>query len=479
MRRARIWLSLAAAAGLAAGFGGMDGCGRSAVDGPNVVLILLDTLRADGLGSYGQPLRTSPHLDRLARRGTLFTRAYAQASWTKPSVASLLTSRYPTAHQALAGRAIDVGTPLTIDALSAELLTLPEAFSELGYETACLQTNVNVSVKPELGFAQGCALARMVGPDVSARAVSAEALEWVRARRRPFFLYAHYMEPHMPYTPPAPYERVFNRPGPTVELTYNTRLYRSIYDNVLNHNLGLHETLDPALVPTEAQLERLRGLYHGEIASMDAALAEMLEALLARGDTWVIVLSDHGEQFMDHGSLGHGQALYEELIRVPLVIAGPGVPAGGVVATPVELVDVFPTLMDRLGRLRAYPELQGRSVLPLLRGGTIPARPLYSEVDDSHAADTRPLRAVLDGSLKLIDNEFRTEGRLELYDLAADPAELYPLPAEAHPASTGLRERLASRRAIDRSLAEELPGAERVPLDKETIRELKALGYIQ
>jgi arylsulfatase A-like enzyme len=456
-------------------------CWRERPAGPNVALLIFDTLRADRLGAYGYPRQTSPALDRLCRQAVLFAAAYAQASWTKPSVASVLTSLDPTAHQAIAGRAIDEGTPLSIDSLSDELLTLPTALASAGYRTGCIQTNPNIKAK--YGFAQGCGDYQYLAGDNSARAVSAAASRWLEGDKPgPTFLYAHYMDPHMPYTPPHPLGEAFaGKGGSDPNDIYNVAFYRSIYNNVLNANLGL-APFQPALIPDARQLRRWKGLYDAEVAGLDEGVSSLLSTLQRGKDTWIFVIADHGEQHLEHGSMGHGQALYEELIRVPLLVYGPGAPAGRIVAEPVELIDVFPTILDLIGVQDRFHGLQGRSFAAALRerpgaAGRVARRAIFAEVDDSHAVRARPLRMLLSGRLKLIDNEFR--GDRELYDLDRDPAERHALDPNATPEVQEMLEELETIRTRDRQRAAELPTPRRVPMDSETLRQLKSLNYIQ
>jgi arylsulfatase A-like enzyme len=446
---------------------------------PNVALIILDTLRADRLGGYGCSEARTPTLDRLARRGVLFAEAIAQSSWTKPSVASILTSLYPAAHQALAGRGIDEGTPLSIDSLNDELLTLPEALGSLGFRTGCIQTNPNI--KREYGFGQGCSEYEYMARNKRASEVSAKALNWLeRGAREPFFLYAHYVDPHMPYTPPRPFVQLFTQAGhKKPRVAWNVETYRSMYSNLLDSNLGL-APYQPALVPSPQQLRHWKGLYDGEVAALDEGLGVLLDAVLKKEHTWIFVVADHGEQHLEHGSVGHGQALYEELVRVPLIVAGPGVTPGRIVEEPVELIDLFPTVLDLIGEASGSRNLQGRSLSGLLTGrrsGAVQPSPVYSEVEDAHAVRTRTIRMVRRGAWKLIVNEFR--GDQELYDLTRDPGEQHPILDPRAQMMPELVRELQRRRSVDEQRAAQLPTPERVQLDAETLRELKSLNYIQ
>jgi len=378
---------------------------------PDIVLIVVDTLRADHLGAYGYDRGTTPHLDALARQGTVFDAAWSAAPWTLPSVMSIMTSRYPSSH-----RVENDGLKL-----GADTPTLAETLQRSGYATAAFVSHVYVSAP--FGFGRGFetfedfGLSRPgyrleAGMEPRADRVTDSALAWLdRQGRRPVFLFVHYFDPHWPYDPP----ETFRPPG---EAGYHGSL-DAAYDSISRF-------LDPRQPLPDDYRAFLLARYDGEIRFVDEQIGRLLDHLSAseRGPrAWVVVTADHGEEFKEHGSMGHGRRLYEEVVRVPLIIRRPG--KGGTpdvaarVGAPVSGIDLFPTLAAAAG---ASPpaDVQGTSLLPLLQppGPRPPAgRPLVCETIRLNAH----LKAVRVGPLKLIQS--MDENRAELYDLAADPRE--------------------------------------------------------
>ncbi len=414
------------------------GCGgpRLSPEKPDVLLVVVDTLRADHLGAYGYGRPTSPHLDALARRGTLFEKAWSAAPWTLPSVMSIITSRYPSSH-----RVENDGLKL-----AASIPTLAETMRGAGYATGAFVSHVYVG--RQFGFDRGFDTFEDFGvsapgyrPETrmepTADRVTTAASEWVRAQgNRPFFLMVHYFDPHWPYDPPEAYRSMFP----------------SAYAGPLDAGYDAISRFKDPLVEMPADYRRfLIDRYDGEIRFTDDQIGALIEAVEAAGRgsrTWVIVTGDHGEEFKDHGSIGHGRQLYEEVIRVPLIIAGPpggerpGAPARPV-ATPVSGIDLFPTVLDLAGIAKAPAGLSGTSLASLARtaaaareGAPSPDRPLVNETARLGACR----KAVRIGDLKLID--FMDEDRSAFFDLAADPEERQDLSAQ----------RAGDRRRLGRAL---------------------------
>jgi len=421
---------------------------------PHVVVVLIDTLRADRLGALGGDRDVAPFLDSLAGRSTVFQRAYAASSWTSPSVASLFTSRYPSQH----------GVTTTAAVIREEERTLAEAFRDLGYATGAFSGNL--LVRKDLGYAQGFArfwAMRSTGTNLRrnyerAEGTAARALEWIDRRpdlaARPIFLYVHVMDPHTPYAPSAAALRwAFADSSPDVE-----RLNEAVFEQK-ERELTAEE---------RAGIERL---YDAEVRSADDALAGFFRGLDERGvlaNAIVVIVSDHGEEFWDHGSLGHANGLYEEQIRVPLLIHLPGQATRADIHAPVSLLDVAPTLVDLAGG--AVPEsFEGRSLRPMLHGGTaLPPAPVVSELIQGEAFRRRQHeRALVSGDAKLIAD---VGGAARIYDLAADPAE-----RDAQEPTPSARAELAAelRRHVERMPAS--VEREEIPLDDATRAELQAL----
>lgn len=414
-------------------------------DRPNVVLIGIDALRPDHLGAYGYDLNTSPHLDALAREGVLFQQAYAQSSWTLPSVSSFITSLYPSELQihcrqdlALCFRQID---PLRT--------TIAEVMQAAGYRAHAYLSSI--WLQPQDGFLQGVQEAGFVWapapfdqaflaqrpllrtvllyqplrtafeagyellfdprlvPANRGDLVNHYALRFLRRRpSEPFFLWLYYMEPHAPYNPDRPF-----RPLPAEITPERERFLRELGDALL-------EAASPPNLTSEEQ-QALLSLYDGNIAEVDRLIGQILAELERQGlreRTLVVILADHGEEFYDHGGYAHGGTLYGETLHVPLIFSGPPVTTPGrVVETPVRSLDLLPTLAEAIGQ--APPaEARGRSLLPFLQGEDLEALPLYSEDVYRPPYD---LKAVRYRNYKLIYSPSLQQ--FELYNLERDPGE--------------------------------------------------------
>ncbi len=314
---------------------------------PNVLLVCIDTLRADALGSYGADLDASPSLDRIARRGVVFEAAYSTASWTKPSVPSLLTGLLPFDHGVL--QAGHSGS----DVLDDSIVTLAELLQGAGYATGAFVENAHL-IDRYSGLAQG--FDTYVEEAGTALGVTDRFFSWLESGvRKPFFAYVHVLDTHLPYTPNA---GAFDDPADTARFAEwgmdgsGWKLVR----RALEDGTAKLSAKDTA---------RLRRWYQAEVRWTDAVLGRTFELLEARGlleNTVLIVTSDHGEGFLEHGSIDHGYGPYAELVHVPLLVAGPVVGTGGRrEQAHVSLIDVVPTIAEAAGI--APPEgLPGRSL---------------------------------------------------------------------------------------------------------------------
>ena len=437
---------------LLAGCTGATGDGRP----PNILLVSIDSLRADRLGCYGHGRDTSPALDALAQEGILFEHAIAQAPWTLPSHASLFTSLYSPTH-----RATDPARRLP-----AHLPTLASVLSEAGYRTHAVVGGTFMQRRFGLdsGFeSYDDELARVSHKEshteVTSPRTNEKALAFLAEVEGPFFLFVHYWDVHYDLIPPAPFDTRFD-PDYAGDLTSEDFM----------RNPRIVEDMP------ERDLEHLLALYDGEVAWVDQHLGALLDGLEARGlaeDTIVVVTADHGDEFFEHGEKGHQHSLYEELVHVPLVLRVPGAAARRVSRT-VELIDVMPTLLDLVG-LEAPPDLRGRSLRPWLEGGELPARPAFSattkmQKDRSQGEKSEAL-GVFAGRHKLL--LFQEEGLgPELYDLKTDPGEARNL--RGNPPQKQLM-------GLARQWFEDTPEGTAVRnagLDAETQAELRALGYL-
>jgi arylsulfatase A-like enzyme len=324
-----------------------SGCVRARqVPAPNVVFVCIDTARADHFGCYGYSLRqTSPRLDALAREGTLFLDASATAGWTKPSVPSFLTGTLPVRHGVYEGSVRGAAGEIS-HALPESAVTLAEVFREAGYDTAAFVRNAQL--RPGLGFEQGFDVYQDEAGD--AREIRWRAQDWVDARagERPFFAYLHLLDAHWPWPVPDAYAA---RWAPLEAVTPHRDRASGALRDAIN---------DGTRTLGEEEREAMLALYDGSIRYVDDQLAEFFAWLERRGlwqDTIVCVVADHGEEFGEHGRVGHGHGLRESLLRVPWILRVPG-RAAREVRTPVSLIDVFPTLLSAAG-LRAPPTHDG------------------------------------------------------------------------------------------------------------------------
>ena len=369
---------------------------------PNIIIISIDTLRADHTGVYGYDRPTTPFLDRFAKECAVFENCQAQSSWTPPSVGSLFTSLYPTQHGSLGKDRIP---------LAEENRTLAELLGEAGYFTAAF--SASPFIHPDFGFGQGFMLFGF-DPSENAAALNRMVLEWLKDRPpSPFFLYVMFFDPHFPYAPPAPFDRKFQT-GPDGRPLWEERRVTRIKSLL---ELG-------ASVGRETY-EFLKSQYDAEIAFTDSQLELLIEELKARGlleNSILVITSDHGEEFLEHGGFGHGHTLYQELIRVPLIIRLPGPPREGTrIKTVVRQIDVLPTVLEEAGI--ALPEkIEGLSLLPLIHEpGAGQDRPAYSVTGHMFREETL-LKSLRRGRYQLIVSE--KPDRIELYDLEHDPEQL-------------------------------------------------------
>ncbi|MFN7941454.1 MAG: sulfatase [Thermoanaerobaculia bacterium] len=427
---------------------------------PNVVVYLVDTLRADHLGCYGYARPTSPRVDAFAREAALFTGARAQSSWTRPTVASIVTGLYPPTHGAMdrANRIPDAAT------------TLAERLRALGYATAFVTTNANTSAR--FGFAQGVDDFRYMqerrnsaGFHVASAKVTEWALPWLerRDRERPFLLFLHTTDPHAPYLPPEEFRR---------------RLAADVADP----DLGLRRTLaklQSGKLPAAELLPQEIHLYDAEIAANDDSFGELLDFLARQGlldDSIVVFVADHGEEFLEHGKVEHGKTLYEEQLRVPLLVRLPRGESGGRrIDGTAEQVDLVPTILEAIGA-PADPALPGRSLLPSIRGrAELGRHPSFAWLDRLSYA----FAAVEASGSKLIratDGD-RPSWRdpLELYELIADPGER----TNRVRLDRVTRVFLESQLRLATARAKPTFAPQDAPLDAETEKALRALGYIR
>ena len=382
----------------------VGGCGQ-ARDLPNIILISIDTLRADHCSCYGYDKKTTPMLDLLAEKGVRFSHSYSSSPWTLPSHASMFSGLYPFKHHAVDDFiSIHKSVPMLAEKLKAA-----------GYETGAFVSHYYLS--KDYGFDRGFDkfVTRL---DAPATDMSEIASRWIRDHRKGnFFAFIHYFDPHTPYRPPLKYARKHYPPDMAPIAADVKDTLRVIHSKNPDERSKL--------------LEGLLALYDAEIDFTDSAIGELFKKLqLFKLDqnTLIVVTSDHGEEFFEHGLMEHGFTLYDEQIRVPLIFYCPDrLAAGRVVDTPASNVDIMPTLMDYAG-LRPPTEIDGSSLLPLVLPESRVPIPLVQRA--LHAQTTRQgpdrMCVVKDKMKYIYSPTFRLSNRLiktELFNLAKDPNE--------------------------------------------------------
>lgn len=469
------------------------GCERAkARSRPNVLLISIDTLRADHVGCYGYPRDTTPNLDAVARQGTRFAQHISNTSWTLPSHLSLLTGLPETVH----------GVESDARALDPARETLAEVLSRHGYRTAGFFSGPYLS--PAYGFAQGferyesvmglslpadvpddwnelapedrvqAAVTRSnlerTGEELLSRATAFLGEE----RDDPFFLFLHFFDCHWDYVPPEPY----------------WRRYDPDYDGDLDPTrIFANPRMRPGM--PEEDLEHVIARYDGEIRYTDEIVGRVLSELERLGladDTLLVITADHGEEFFDHGRFGHRFALFDESLRVPLVVRFPGrVPEGLVVEEQTSVADVMPTILELCGVPRPA-EVRGMSLVSLLRGDPEPAllcRPVTGRLARA-GEESASQRFARTNDWKLIAARAGEAEVLYYFDLRADPHEQRPRvftpdkgepPPEIARAYAWLEQRERADRRFAGTLRLDAPGA-RPTVDARLLRQLVENGYI-
>lgn len=432
-------------------------------DGPDVVLVVVDTLRADRLSQTGYERPTSRALDGLAERSTRFSRAFSPAPWTLPAVTSIFTGLLPARHR------VDA----TGSALDERFEVLPELFARAGWHTAAFSFNPHVS--RAAGFGQGFHHFRDVAgatadyPDLGQ--MVDEALRWLREdARRPFLLYLQPMNVHGPYrVPPERRAALLGRP-PRAGFTFRGELMEGI---LRERRLELRDRVGPLIV------ESLNEQYDTAVHHTAEQLGRLLRALEDDGlfdDALVVFTADHGEELFDRGGFAHGYTLNREVLQVPLWIKLPGQRSGRRSDEPVSLVDLMPTLVDLLG-LEGGPEGDGRSLRPVLEGGerSGPARPILAQTVSPERCDGRSLRE--NGfELMVIDRSYESEARrVHLYDVRDDPDQRRDLAPEQPERVLRMRARLE---ALYDGFGENAYPRSRYRMDPATRESLEALGYL-
>jgi choline-sulfatase len=434
--------------------GGMD---RSK-SRPNVILICIDCLRPDHLNAYGYDKKITPNIDALSEKGVVFENAYSNAGWTKPSVATLLTSVHAYTHKAL-----------TLESyMSNDVLMMAEIFKNHRYKTLYLNGG-NVNIHDSFGFAQG--VDHYVYSKMDARVMAERFITLLPAvKGKPFFFYIHLNDAHLPY-----HENKYNshlnyEPDDTIDSPGQLSVHK-IRKASLSNQLTSHEK------------NLLTSLYDAQLQYIDESIGLMVQALKENRifkNTIVVITSDHGEEFWDHGNYEHGHSLYEEIIHVPFIITGPDLETNHI-SQRVGLIDVMPTLLDLAGLSSEKYSLEGRSFSsslltfqqtdedePLFVAGT-----LYGE--EKNCLIHGPYKLIVntgekDGKQRFIGNQGESE--VELYNLTKDPLEQNNIkdfmPQQAD---------LMMKQLSEYTRHQPFQNIKEIKLNKDIEKQLKSLGY--
>ena len=460
----------------------VSGCGkRQQGKKPNIILIILDTVRADGLGVLAEHGSSTPNIDDISRQGTTFVNAFAPSPWTVPSHASIFTSHYSHKHNAVHDHF----------RLSNSFQTMAEILKSLGYITGGFTCNPWLHTKS--GMEQGFdtyeeVYKKQAKPktDKGAAKATEMVVKWLNQRAgngKPFFLFVNYLEAHMPYEPPARvlYHLDSMKAGPGL------RFFSSFPKKLA----GLYNIGRLKLTPDE--LARIQTLYHAEIAYVDEQVDTLISCLRTHGpldNTILIITSDHGENLGEHNLIGHEFTLFDTVLHVPLIVRFPSaLPPGELVEAPVSLVDILPTILEILGDRARLAELKGVS---LLRAKNVQAnedrgilaeysrpktlinrhmRRKFPQVDLSHYDVS--LKALRKGGFKYVVS---SRGEEFLYNVVEDPAELSDVSASFPEQMSRLRTELTELTQTVGPIEDREDKSE--PFTPEQRRQLESLGYL-
>ena len=424
---------------------------------PNIIFILIDTLRADHVGCCGYRRNTTPNIDALAREGILFNNAIVAAPWTLPSVASIMTSQYPYV--------LGIRDKTTV--VNDRFPMFSQVLKKHDYTTCGIVSHTLLSAR--LGFGRGFdqydEKSSLGHGGVSSPTVTSKAISFVQQNRKnPFFLFAHYFDPHYYYMLHKQYD------------------YYPSYKGAVRSGHPILDLWRRRNKLSKDDIKYLVSLYDSEIAFTDQHVGQLLAEVRKQGlydDSIIIVTSDHGEEFMERGWVGHTITLNQELIRVPLIMKFPGYEAK-VVDSGVGLIDIVPTIYDYLG-LGTDNRLEGEA-LDISRSGAITTRPIFSEtfnpqIHRPERVEPIAFRSILLDKQKLIYDEIKGSGKI--YDLAADPDERADLSGRAGEQDNRLKALLSQW--TDYVSAKQTAGPvydERELFTPEQRKQLESLGYL-
>lgn len=439
---------------------------QTGIPQPNIVFISIDTLRSDRLGIYGNEKAKTPTLDMLARDGAVFKNAFSNSPWTLPSHATMLTGLTPT----------HLGIRKVQDRLAQKVVTLPEILKNYGYKTGAVSSYILVS--PAYGFDQG--FDRFIySRDFDAADVVDRGIAYVqRHQLDKFFLFLHIYDPHWPYRPSPKLAKEFYDGPPDSELL---NLYQMD---------DYYQWVKTVLAGPPKYVDFSMAMYDAEISYVDEQLKRLfteMANLLMINRTLIVVTSDHGEEFNEHGLMGHGLTLYDESLKVPLIVRLPAlIPKGTSIDMPVQLVDLTPTVLSLVGIAHPLKYIAGHDLAEEIF--------TYQGKNDrnilAETAMSGDLRfAITQGPYKYItpfDLTFGEDVKIhhdaEVYDLATDPGENDNLAGQRPTMLEGMKEVLSRElTGIEQTYGEQgdYKGSESKSLSKEELERLRSLGYIQ
>jgi arylsulfatase A-like enzyme len=429
----------------------------------NIVLITIDTLRADHLSCYGYKRKTSPNIDKIAEKGIIFKNVIAPSSWTAPSMASLFTSVYPINHGVQQGSVTNKKV-YHQEVFSDELVTLTEVLRNNGYTTFGVASNLHLS--ENFGFARGFNYFKCL-PFLPAPAVNKTVSVWKEKIKQSdkFFLWVHYIDPHWPYTSRKPWVEKYFPEDQENDPNWLRKLPK------------LHAQTVSFLKKHPDSLPVLEALYDSEINFVDAYLGALFRTLELDSNTLIIITSDHGEEFLEHGQMGHGQNLHQESIQPPLIVKLPRNSKKEIVEEQYNLLDIMPTILSILD-FNPPAQILGksfwgkkRSLFGEKRGLLKKGRRHYdfSELDRHFIQKT-----ILNQNWKYIYN-YKTNQEY-LYHIKSDPLELNNLANKRPKQYTALKEQLFNWVSNSKKYPPRKKTIQLSPQDKE---KLKSMGYIQ
>ena len=460
-------------------------------DKPNIIIVLVDALRADRLGPYGHAGRLSPTMDALAAEGVTFQNCIAPAPWTLPSVASMFVSYHPSVHHATSYRATSSKNPKVRAAqavLNDKFVTLAEALQAAGYQTAAF--SASCLIRGTFGFDQGFEHfdGQHCGKSTPVHVVSDAALKWLRSERdtaKPFFVYLHYMDVHGPYDAPPRFM------APLMERVEQMQNRETLSEESY-HRINRYLRKPPAEASDPTRFERLKqyreywvARYEAGVAQMDFYLDELFAQLRELGlwdDAYIILLADHGEALGEHTLWDHGYSLHQTDLHVPLILRWPGILPGGVQVTRrASLMDVFPTVLSQL-HLPPKHNVQGRSLVgSWLNDGSAGDVVYFAESvkfgPTQWALFRDPFKLIVTQIPRRTGRQNTIEDRLALFNLHDDPHEGRDLARTSASVVAELRE-LLDRTVNDNRIVVPQILPQTAPVAPEMIEVLRSLGYV-